>query len=425
MHNIKIAFLQIVILVLGSTTLTLSQNMIDRSKLYSDYALSKNRREYINDLNKKITTIFGKELNSASESEWRSLFREAGLIFYRNDDIYRAVQKSVFYSLSASIKFNRSLVETILILYPNDFQEFVGRIQHTTSDPTLYAYAVHYKLRQNDSLNVRENISAELKKRFPDWEKFSQLKFLNYYLLNSEIQTPNLKRLFTHTFMKGKTIIYSLQRKNRLFPGLTIIKKPDGTFVKGKNDSIFHIKQLAVSVSGLPGYLSQGNTPQGIFSIVGFYVSPTPSIGPTANVITRIPFEVSTDLFYHGLVKNKKWELENYKSLLPKSWKDYLPIFESFYAGKTGRRKIVMHGSVDDLTFYKDEPYYPLTPSKGCLTAKEIWSEETGRNVESDQTKLMNAFFSTGNLKGFLVVVDIDNKESDVTIDEILHLLKK
>lgn len=424
MLNIKKIFLPITILIIGTTTLTLSQNMIDRSKLYSDYALSKNRKEYINDLNKKIKNVFARELNSASENEWRSLFREVGLIFYRNDEVYKAIQKSVSYGSSASIKFNRSLVETILILYPNNFQEFIDSIQSTTNDPTLFAYVVNYKLRRNDSLHIRENISAELKKRFPYWEKFSQLKYLNYYLLKSETRTPNLKDLFAHPFMKGKTIIYSLQRKNRLHTGLTIIKKPDGTFVKGKNDSILYIKQLAVSVSGLPGYLSQGNTPQGIFSIVGFYVSPTPSIGPTASVITRIPFEVSTDLFYHGLVKNKKWELENYKNLLPLSWKDYLPIFESFYAGKTGRRKIVMHGSVDDLAFYKDEPYYPLTPSKGCLTTKETWSEKTGRNIKSDQTKLMNAFFSTGKLKGFLVVVDIDDKESEVTIDEILHLLK-
>lgn len=425
MLNIKNIFLLIVILVIGITNFTHSQNMIDRSKLYSDYALSENRKEYIDDLNKKIKNVFDKRLNSANESEWRSLFREVGLIYYKNDDVYQAIAKAVSYSSSASNKFNRSLVETILILYPNNFQEFIDNIQRTTNDPTLFAYAVHYKLRQNDSLNVRENTSAELKKKFPDWENFPQLKFLNYYLLNSETRTPNLKELFAHPFMKGKTIIYSLQRKNRLFPGLTIIKKPDGTFVKEENDSIFCVKQLAVSVSGLPGYLSQGNTPQGIFSIIGFYVSPTPSIGPTASVITRIPFEVSTELFYHGLVKNKKWKLDDYKNLLPKSWKDYLPIFESFYAGKTGRRKIVMHGSVDDLTFYKDEPYYPLTPSKGCLTTKEIWSEETGRNIESDQTKLMNAFFSTGKLKGFLVVVDIDDKESDVTIDEIIHLLKK
>ena len=83
-----------------------------------------------------------------------------------------------------------------------------------------------------------------------------------------------------------------------------------------------------------------------------------------------------------------------------------------------------MHGSVDDLNFYKNEPYFPLTPSKGCLTTKEIWSDETGMNIESEQTKLMNAFFSTGELEGFLVVVDINDKEANVTIEEILPFLQ-
>ncbi len=423
MQNIKYLILLITVLLIASTTVSFSQNKINRSKLYSDFALKKSRQEYKNELNKKIKSVFGKELSSSNEDKWKSLFREVGLYYYRTGDVYNAVEKAVSYSPIASIKFNRALVETILILYPDKFSDFINRIWQTTYDPTLFAYTTNAKLSHNDSLNVRKQYSAELKRKFPYWKNIPQLKFLNYYLLNDKTKTPDLKELFAYPFMKGKTIIFSLQRKNRTYPGLTIIKKPDGTFVKDENDSIFYVKQLAISVSGLPGYLSQGNTPQGIFSVVGFYVSPTPSIGPTAAVLTRIPFEVPTKLFYHGAVKDKTWKLEDYKNLLPKSWKDYLPIYESFYAGKTGRRKIVMHGSVDDLSFYKDLPYFPLTPSKGCLTTTEIWSEETGKNIKSDQTRLMNAFFSTGELEGFLVVVDIDDKESDVTIDEILPYL--
>ena len=397
--------------------------MIDRTKLTSDYALQQNRDKYIIDLNEKINSIFSEELNSNRENEWINLFREIGLNYYGNDTVYKTIQKAVQYSQSASLKFKRSLVETILILYPNDFQEFIDIIHSKTEDPTLFAYAAHYKLQQNDSFSVRENLSSAIMKKFPNWENIPQLKFMNYYLTNKESKPPSLNELFKHSFMEGKTIIYSIHRKNRSYAGLTIIKKPDGTFVKGENDSIFYANQLALSVSGLPGYLSQGNTPQGIFSIVGFYVSPTASIGPTANVLTRIPFEVPTDLFYHKEVNSTKWELEDYKRLLPESWKEYFPIYESFYAGKTGRRKIVMHGSVDDLIFYKDQRFYPLTPSKGCLTTKELWSEKTGKNIESDQSKLMNAFFSTGELEGFLVVVDINDKKSDITIEEILPFL--
>jgi hypothetical protein len=98
-------------------------------------------------------------------------------------------------------------------------------------------------------------------------------------------------------------------------------------------------------------------------------------------------------------------------------------MYEAYYAGLTGRRKIVMHGSVDDLSFYDKLPYAPLTPSKGCLTTTEVWSDSTGMNIRSDQAKLMNAFFSTGQIYGFLVVIDIDDKKEAVQINEVLPFI--
>lgn len=285
-----------------------------------------------------------------------------------------------------------------------------------------FCYLVNYYLNKNSFNNIE--CIEETKNRFPDWKKVPQLNFLNYYLEQDSISTPPLKDILSNNFVKGKTIIYSFHRKNRKHPGITIIKKPNGKFVKSKNDSIFYIEQLALSVTNLPGYLSQGNTPQGIFSVVGFYNSPTPSIGPTAAVLTRIPYEVPIKLWYHSTVTKSYWDITDYKNLLPKSWQDYLPIYESFYAGKTGRRKIVMHGSVDDLSFYDTLPYAPLTPSKGCLTTTEIWSDSTGKNIRSDQAKLMNAFFSTGQLYGFLIVIDIDDKEEAVTIEDVLPFIE-
>lgn len=396
--------------------------MIDRSQLRSDFALKESRINYKEELDRKIDVIFNSELSSDTEAEWQSLFRELGLIYYKNENVHNAIKKGILFSPSASFSFVKALVETIIILYPNEYADFVKNLWDDTDDPTLFAYCSHHLLNYHDLST--EIVSEELLTRFPNWENIPQLKFMKYYLDNPNTKTPDLSELLSHDFMKGKTIIYSLHRKNRTHSGITIIKKPDGSFVKNENDSIFYVKQLAKSVSGLPGYLSQGDTPQGIFSIVGFYVSPTESIGPTANVLTRIPFEVSTQLFYHGKVDKINFTKTDYKDLLPENWKNYFPMYESFYAGKTGRRKIVMHGSVDDLSFYEGQPYYPLTPSKGCLTTIEIWSEIDGRNIESEQAKLMNAFFSTGNIKGFLVVINIDDEEEDIKIEDILPYLK-
>ncbi len=399
-----------------------SQRKIDQQKLKSNFALESSRKNFRTELYAQIDKTFSSQLNNRTEKTWSSLFREVGLQLYKSDKIYNAVKLASGYAPRGSIKFQRSLVEIIITLYPTEFKETIDSLYTTANDPTLYSYLVHYYSIQN-SFNKTEYI-IETKNRFPNWEKIPQLNFLIYYLEQDSLTTPSLKDILSNEFIEGKTIIYSLYRKDRSYPGITIIKKPNGEFVKGDNDSIFYVKQLALSVSNLPGYLSQGNTPQGIFSVVGFYNSPTPSIGPTAAVLTRIPYEVPTKLWYHSTVSKSRWDIKDYKNLLPRSWQDYLPMYESFYAGKTGRRKIVMHGSVDDLSFYDKLPYAPLTPSKGCITATETWSEKTGKNIKSDQVKLINAFFSTRQLYGFLIVIDIDDKEEAVTIEDVLPFIE-
>jgi len=411
------------ILVLLMPNIFFSQSSVDIKKLSSNYALKASREVFKKDLENKVNYVFRLQLVRANEPEWISAFREVGLMKYRSDNVHAGLVKASGYSHSSSVKFQRAFVEVILSLYPDEFIEIIDSLFKTTNDPTLFSYCVNYFSNNPKSNYSNKYFLEQIKTRFPNWESVPQLKFLNYYLLNENPGTPSLTELLSHNFQDGKTIIYSFHRKNRIYPGITIIKKPDGSFVQNPDSSIFYVEQLALSSSGLPGYLSQGNTPQGIFSIVGFYVSPTPSIGPTPNVLTRIPYEVDINLFYHNEVESINWLIKDYQNLLPESWKEYLPIYEAFYAGKTGRRKIVMHGSVDDLNFYADEPYYPLTPSKGCLTTKEVWSEKTGKFIESDQVKLMNAFFSTGQLKGFLVVIDIDDKKEPVSIDEILPFL--
>jgi len=406
-------------------SIVLPQNKINHEKLQSNFALKESKVKFRLDLQSKIDKIFSSQLNNKSEESWENLFYDVGLYLYKSDKIFKAIELACSYAPNASIKFNRSLVETIITLYPKDFEATIDTLFSTTKDPTLFSYCVHYYLKSGNKDN--KFLIEETKKRFSKLkgglEKIPQIKHLIFYLENDSIKIPPLNDILSHNFIKGKTIIYTLQRKNRIYPGITIIKMPNGEFVKGKNDSIFYVKQLALSVTNLPGYLSQGNTPQGIFSVVGFYNSPTPSLGPTAAVLTRIPFEVPTKLWYHSTVTNN-WNINDYKNILPNSWKDFLPIYESYYAGLTGRRKIVMHGSVDDLSFYDSLSYAPLTPSKGCLTTTELWSETDGYNIKSDQVKLMNAFFSTKQLYGFLVVIDIDDKNEPVTIDEILPFIE-
>jgi hypothetical protein len=284
--------------------------------------------------------------------------------------------------------------------------------------PDLFSAASIYLLKHK----TKNEILDSLTHRFKNYTSDPILIMLGQYLTNNP-ESPPLMALLSHDFQENKTIVFSFQRKDRNYPGLVIIKSPDGKFVRNEDSTIFHVPQLALSVSNFPGFLKNGNTPQGIYSIQKFYYTPTIEIGPSPILLSRIPYEINAGKFYHGETQNYKWDINDYKNLLPDSWKDFLPIYESFYAGKSGRRVIVAHGSADDMKFYKDKIYSPLTPTKGCLSTKEVWDDK-GRLIESDQVKFMNAFFSTKQLYGFLIVVEIDDKKESVTIEELLPDIK-
>ena len=409
----------IILIFFSSINFLQAQRKVDREKLFSDYAKKENREKTKNDFFKRIERIFSGEIK---EADWIDAFLEVELLLYKDSLVNNALEQGLRSYQKRSDKFNRQTIETAYTLYPKQFSKIVRDIFNSTNNKKVFSVASHYLLK-NNFLSSQEILNI-LKSKFPKAGDDPILKYLIIDLKNETKELPSLTDLLHHDFQKDKTIIYSIHRKNRRYPGLTIIKAPNGKFVRNADSSIFSIPQLALSAANLPGYMKNGNTPQGIFSVVGFYISPTETLGPTPNVLTRIPFEVSTKIFYHGEVQSSQWNLEDYKNLLPASWQNFPPIMESFYAGKSGRRLIVMHGSTDDLSFYEDEPFYPLTPTRGCLTTKEIWNED-GTNKLSDQAKLMNAFFSTGKLEGFLVVVEIDDKKAPVNIEEILPFLRQ
>lgn len=409
----------IILVFLLSLNFLYAQRKVEQKKLFSDYARIENREKVRKELFSNFKQTFSGDINEAA---WIDLFLEAELMLHKDSLINYSLIRGFHSYKNRSDKFNRQIIETAFALYPQEFSKEVYEIFNSTIDVKVFSAASHYLLRSGyKSSKIILNV---LMNKYPDYGNDSILRFLVRDLENEKTSIPPITDLFSHNFQKNKTIIYSIHRKDRRFPGLTIIKAPDGEFVRNPDSSIFSIPQLALSATNLPGYMKNGNTPQGIFSVVGFYISPTKTIGPTPNVLTRIPFEVSTKIFYHNEVETPKWKLEDYKNLFPVSWQNYLPAMESFYAGKSGRRLIVMHGSVDDLSFYDDEPFFPLTPTLGCLTTKEIWNED-GTNKKSDQSRLMNAFFSTGELDGFLVVIEIDDKKEPVTIEEILSFIQQ
>ncbi len=138
-----------------------------------------------------------------------------------------------------------------------------------------------------------------------------------------------------------------------------------------------------------------------------------------------MPFETSCVNFCETRDSSKTWSLENYLSLFPKELRKVEFVRETFYAGKLGRKLLVSHGSTDDPLLYETESYFPLTPSTGCITSYEKWDEENGKLIESDQLKLVNGILSTARREGYFLVLELNNKPTPVTKEEIWKILRK
>ncbi|MBS1763262.1 MAG: hypothetical protein JSR00_10340, partial [Bacteroidetes bacterium] len=184
--------------------------------------------------------------------------------------------------------------------------------------------------------------------------------------------------------------------------------------------------QLARSISGLPSYIKNGNTPQGIFRMDGLGKSQAEFIGPTLNIQLTMPVEYDARHFYKdSTIDSLTTDITFYKSLLPDNYKNYDPAFEAYYAGLSGRTEIIAHGTTLKPSYYFSEKFYPYSPTLGCLSTLELWNDNSGLREMSDQQKLVDAVTSAGGADGYYIVIDIDDSQKPVTADEVFLKLNK
>jgi hypothetical protein len=416
----------IFVLLVVSIAAGCSTEVYKKYDFYSQATLKSERQKFIEiTINQTINKSLSLPLNDSTEENYISAFWAMELIQFRNQITDEAIKKSLSDFNNRSISFQRALLEALYSLYQNEYVHEVKSLIPSLSNSKLFAMYIHY-LKDDLSLDSLNQLIFEFESKFMRPEEDPIIKMLKFDLqseFKEKVTIPPLIDLLRKDFGSDKIVIYSLQRINRDYPGLLVIKKPDGKFLRDETGEIFSVPQLARAISDLPGYITNGNTPEGILSIQGTDASKNIFIGPTPNLQTVLPFEVKPSDYFHNELKDSIWNFELYNNPLPESWKDYLPIYESYYAGKAGRNEIISHGTTIDPNFYKNKTYFPFTPSMGCLTTKEIWSEETGRLIESDQLKLMNALSKFVELKGYLVVVNIDDKKSPVELSEVKNLI--
>lgn len=399
-------------------------------QLYTSYTTNIEREKLKERLiRNSITKNFLLPISDSTEENWEDAFDAMEVMEYNTPFTRIRIHTAFDSAEKRSIPFQRALLEVAYTNYPGQFQLQTQSLLNQTSDAKIFAMCAEY-LIQNKKDSIQKNkISTKL------FQKFGDSVFINPVLIElqndlkvSKLHSTHLikevlNEIFDRNFLPGQILMYSFQRKDRDYPGMVLIRNAAGDFIKDSLGNIFNIPQLARSITNLPGYLRNGNTPQGIYRMYGFGVSMSSFIGPTANVQMGMPVELSLQKFFDdSSILDTTWTIDWYQKLIPYKLRNYLPLYGSFYSGLIGRSEIIAHGTTIDPAFYLGKPYYPLTPTQGCLCTKEIWN---GNRIESDQQKLVNGLLKAGGANGYCVVIEIDDKHAPVTINDVITYLPK
>lgn len=371
-----------------------------------------------------LTNLKSPLQNPDDEYDFQSAFWPMELIGYKTPYVYQRLLFAFQRAAVCSPDFQRRLVEIAYTNWPDTFSTQVRQIMAHTDSAKVFAISAEYLWRGGQHPAERKGIEVLLQKKFQGADLMGHpvLQMLQRRLSQAAPGTrPSLVSLFSEQFAPGLTVVYSFQRADRDYPGLAVVRRPDGHFVRNPDGTLFAIPQLARSITNLPFYLTNGNTPQGVYRMSGFAHSSSRFIGPTTDIQLSLPYEIPPDSFLVTPAPgDTTWTMDAYRNLLPVAWRGYTPAFDAYYAGKAGRTAIIAHGTTINSEYYSGTPYYPQTPSQGCLCAHETWDPVTGVRLRSDQQKLVDAVASAGNGTGYGCVMDLSDAQAPVRIQEIL-----
>lgn len=303
----------------------------------------------------------------------------------------------------------RALLTAARALYTHDAEVQAALQPLLTQLAASRPFAIAAYILKAANPGYGEFIRDLVPRQFPQWRDDARLVALMEDVAPIRAAQPPLADLLAAPLRAGFPVLYSLQRPGRQDMGLVLVRAADGRFVRDARGQLFAQPQLALSRSGLPGTLTNGNTPQGIFTIVGAGTATNPNIGPVPYLHTKLPIEATPAEFEHAETA-AAWSEAVYDSFLPPSWRAYPAIKEAWLAGRAGRDELLIHGTTINPAYYAGTRHFPGTPQQGCLISNEDWDPATGRLLASRQLTLAQAYAAAGaraDLAGYLVVVDV------------------
>ncbi|THU32029.1 hypothetical protein FAM09_27995 [Niastella caeni] len=404
-----------------------------REDIYSDFVLYKKRQLLLKDLHENVVgKAFLAPLDSNTEYRYEAACRAIVQFMLDNDTTQLGITQLFVQYDSLQYDTKRAMLETVYGVYPDQYIQSIQLLLAKETNPLLFSIAAAYSLRYDTSKSNASTIRKRIREQFPNYINNTVLNELDKYLHNyTHYKAPafnDLIELFRYQQTVKKKVIYSFQRHNRDYAGMAIVQNADGSFMRFADGRLMVFEQLARSASGLPYFIPDGNTPQGVYSIQGTAVTYNKLIGPTPNLQLIMPYERKWTTYFH--LTDSVWSSANdalwsYLQLLPPSMRAIPSVTEAFYAGKLGRNSIIAHGTTIDPEYFRNKPWYPLTPTMGCLCAKELWNVSNGRLLVSDQFNLVSAFTATTGNRGYLYVIDIDDQKKAVSKGEVEKLVKE
>jgi hypothetical protein len=318
----------------------------------------------------------------------------------------------------------RALLTAAHALYATEAAPLIWPLLPQLAASKPFAIAA-YTLLQADAA-AADRLRELVPQQFPHWADDARLTALMLRLRPSAAAQPPLPELLAAPLRPGFPLIVSLQRPGRQHMGLALVRGADGRFVRDAAGRLFTSPQLALARSGLPGTITNGNTPQGLFTIVGAGTATNPNIGPTPYLHSKLPVEATPAEFEHVPAPGAAdWNEALYDSYLPPGWRAWPPFKEAWLAGRAGRDELLVHGTTLNPAYYAGTPYHPGTPQQGCLISNEDWDPATGRLQASRQLALAQTYAAAGarpDLAGYLIVVELAG-EGAVTAAEAQALV--
>jgi len=361
------------------------------SKIF-EFASKNNREKVKKELIQIINSTIELPFVEKNYIQYKGAFWAMELMLYQNNNVEIKIPSWISQLQFVNASMQWILLEYLYTIYPGKYADMVKKNWSYLKTDKIKALALEYISFDKLDTSFFQNDSFKVSNYYRLFELQHQQK------IAAKLLTSNI--FLKHSFLPNQAVIVSFQYADRNIPGYLMIRLNNGKWLSDKYNKPYQFQQLARSITNMPYYLTNGNTPQGLYKLTGFDSSNNNWIGPTTNLQMLMPFEKDG--------KNNFFETRNveqeYKKLLG-SLADKNNLWQSYEAGKIGRTEIIAHGTTIPTDFYKSTTYFPCTPSLGCLCSPEIW-DDNGKRIMSIQNEWISLLKKHQLNPNYLLVIE-------------------